>query len=85
MKIKSKLKDSRSYENIYIEHDLPTKGFNPNMRTIVNAIGRDKLQVKGSPMNFKNTNSEDRTNINKGMHMRNVTAKTIDTGNLMMQ
>ena len=62
MKIKSKLKDSRRYENVYIEHDLSRQQrvFNSNMRTIVNAIGRDKLQVKGSRVNFKNTNSEDR-------------------------
>ena len=61
MKIKSKLKDSRRYENVYIEHDLSRQQrvFNSYMRTIVNAIGRDKLQVKGSRVNFKNTNSED--------------------------
>ena len=41
MKIKSKLKDSRRYENVYIEHDLSRQQrvFNSNMRTIVNAKG----------------------------------------------
>lgn len=50
MKCKSKLKDSRRYERVFIEHDVPKQQrvFNSNMRAIINTLGRDKLQLKGA-------------------------------------
>ena len=55
MRNKNKLKDSKRYERVFIEHDLPRQQrvLNSNMRAIVNTIGRDKLQVRGSRVNVK--------------------------------
>lgn len=50
MNKKRELKNSRRYENVFIEHDLPSgqRKLNSNLRTIVNTIGQNKLLFKGS-------------------------------------
>ena len=60
MKNKNKLKDSKCYERVFIENDLPRQQrvLNSNMRAIVNTIGRDKLQVRGSRVNVRRRDSD---------------------------
>lgn len=71
MRSKSKLKDNRRYENVYIEHDLPKQQrvFNSNMRTIVNTLGRDKLQIRGSRIDIMKQNDDEyRATQDRGSH-----------------
>lgn len=50
MKRKKDLKNSRRYENVFIENDIPPhqRKLNSNLRAIVNTLGQDKLYFKGS-------------------------------------
>ena len=81
MKVKIKLKDSKGYEKVYIEHDLSIarqqRLFNSNMIIIVNAINRNKIQVEGSRVNLKIQALMTMTSINNGMHMKIEVAKKI--------
>lgn len=54
MKNKSKLKDIRQYERVFIEHDRPRAERNQisNLRRLVNVVGRDRLRVQGSRVVF---------------------------------
>lgn len=62
MKNKSKLMATRSYERVFIEHDRPKSERNQisNLRTLVNAVGRDRLRVQGSRLVF--TQQDDNRN-----------------------
>ena len=59
MKSKRHLKDTRRYEKVFIENDLPKsqRVLNSNLRTIVRTIGSDKLKVKGSYVSVRETDS----------------------------
>lgn len=59
MKSKRLLKDSRRYERVFIENDLPKsqRVLHSNLRTIVKTIGKDKLRLKGSRVSATETES----------------------------
>ena len=52
---KRKLKDSRNFRDIFIENSIPKaqRLINSNMRNIVNAIGNNRLEIKGNRVQFK--------------------------------
>ena len=56
MKNKNKLKDSKRYENVFIEHDIPKhqRVLNANSRTIV----KSDLQFEGSKLRMKPTSPD---------------------------
>lgn len=62
MKCKRILRDSRRYEKVFIENDLPKhqRVLNSNLRTIVNTIGNDKLKLKGSRVSVTETEERER-------------------------
>ena len=49
MKSKRHLKDTRRYEKVFIENDLPKtqRVLNSDLRTIVRTIGSDKIKSEG--------------------------------------
>ncbi|XP_071132902.1 uncharacterized protein [Mytilus edulis] len=55
MEEKRKLKDSRNFKNIFIEHDLPKsqRMMNSNLRNIVRTIGKHQLELRGSRVQVK--------------------------------
>ena len=69
METKRKLRDTRNFKDVFIEHDLPRsqRMLNANLRNIVRTIGKDKLEIKGSRVQVKSVedsrNSEDCLNI----------------------
>ena len=67
MKNKSKLKDSRRYQNVFVEHDLPKhqRVLNANIRTIVKTLGKQDLQFEGSRVRVKDR-TEDRSRDVRG-------------------
>ncbi len=69
MKHKAKLKDSTVHKDVYIEPDRSRQERQniSNMRTIVNAVGRDKLELKGSRLVRKQTDQE-AANATRGQH-----------------
>ena len=70
MKRKSDLKNSRRYEKVYIEHNLPMeqRRLNSNLRTIVNTIGNDRLHLRGSRV--LQADGERRDNMNTYAYKR---------------
>ncbi|VDI27418.1 Hypothetical predicted protein [Mytilus galloprovincialis] len=52
---KRELKNSRNYKDVFVENSIPLaqRILNSNLRNIVNAIGDDNLEVKGSRVQFK--------------------------------
>jgi hypothetical protein len=50
MEKKSQLKDSRNYKDISIEHSIPKnqRMLNSSLRNLVQAIGDNKLEIKGT-------------------------------------
>lgn len=54
---KAKLKDNTRYRNVYISRDIPLaqRILNSNMRTIIDTIGRDKLEMRGSMVTRRNS------------------------------
>lgn len=50
MEKKAQLKDSRNYKDIFIEHSIPKnqRMINSSLRNIVQAIGDNKLEIKGT-------------------------------------
>jgi hypothetical protein len=50
MEKNSQLKDSRNYKDIFIEHSIPKnqRMLNSSLRNIVQAIGDNKLEIKGT-------------------------------------
>ncbi|CAG2208741.1 unnamed protein product [Mytilus edulis] len=50
MEKKRELKDSRNYKDVYIDNAIPKaqRLMNSNLRSIVKAIGKDKLEIRGS-------------------------------------
>lgn len=56
MKAKSNLKRHRVYEHVFIEHDRPRSERNQisSLRTLVQAVGRDKVRMRGSRVIYYN-------------------------------
>jgi hypothetical protein len=56
MKSKTKLRGSWRYDRVYIEHDVTKQQrlLNAHLRTLVNVIGKDRVQLKGSPIAMVN-------------------------------
>ena len=75
MQNKSKPKDKRQYERVYIEHDRSPAERKQisNLRKLVNVAGRDPLRVQGSRVVFAQQD-EDRNNNEYNSRVR-------DTGN----
>jgi hypothetical protein len=44
------LKDSRNFKDVFIEHDIPASQriLNANLRTIINTLGNNQLELRGS-------------------------------------
>ncbi len=61
MKNKAKLKDSANYRNVYIEPDRSREERQnlSNLRTIMNTVGRDKLELSGSRLIRKQYDLQD--------------------------
>ena len=59
MKSKNKLKDSRRYSKVFLEHDLPRhqRMLNANIRTIVKTLGRQELEFDGTRVKVKDSYS----------------------------
>ena len=59
MKCKSKLKDKDQFKKIYIEIDRPVRErqMENSMRTIINTVAKDKLQMRGGKVIPKQTES----------------------------
>ena len=55
MKYKNKLKDSSRYNKVYIENDIPAaqRAINSNFRTLLNVLGENNLQLKGSRISVR--------------------------------
>ena len=55
MKHKRNLQNSSRYSKVYIENDIPAnqRAINSNVRTIINALGGDRLQLKGSRISIR--------------------------------
>ena len=60
MKSKNKLKDSRRYSKVFLEHDLPRhqRMLNANIRTIVKTLGRQELEFDGTRVKVKDSYSD---------------------------
>ena len=60
MKHKRHLKNSSRYEHVYIENDIPAsqRAVNSNFRTLINALGRDKFQLKEPRISVREETSE---------------------------
>ena len=50
MRAKKDLRNSNRYKDVYIEHDIPSyhRRIRNNLHTIVNTLGQEKLEMKGS-------------------------------------
>ncbi len=61
MKNKAKLKDRANYRNVYFEPDRSKEERQnlSNLRTIMNTVGRDKLELRGSRLNKKQYDLQD--------------------------
>ncbi len=61
MKNKAKPKDSANYRNVYIEPDRSREERQnlSNLRTIMNTVGRDKLELSGSRLIRKQYDLQD--------------------------
>lgn len=59
---KTKLKECNRYKSVYINRDLPLaqRIHNANMRTIINTIGKDKLELKGNTIRQKSSSPSSR-------------------------
>ena len=68
MKSKRKLKDSRRYEKVFIEHDLPRhqRVMNANIRTIVKTLGKENLEIAGARVKVRESSSDRRSNSYNG-------------------
>ncbi|CAG2257828.1 unnamed protein product [Mytilus edulis] len=64
MEKKRELKDSRNYKDVYIDNAIPKaqRLMNSNLRSIVKAIGNDKLEIRGSVIRPKYAKSTRDTN-----------------------
>ncbi|CAG2196709.1 unnamed protein product [Mytilus edulis] len=71
MEKKRELKDSRNYKDVYIDNAIPKaqRLMNSNLRSIVKAIGNDKLEIRGSVIRPKYAKSTRDTNT----HSRAIT------------
>ena len=70
MKNKNKLKDSRRYSNVFLEHDIPRhqRMLNANIRTIVKTLGRQELEFDGARVKVKGSYSD---RVQAGQHHSN--------------
>ena len=68
MKSKRKLKDSRRYEKVFIEHDLPRheRVMNASIRTIVKTLGKKNLEIAGARVKVRESSSDRRSNSYNG-------------------
>ena len=62
MKAKSNLKRHRNYENVYIEHDRSRaeRSQISSLRTLVQAVGKDKVRMRGNRVVYHNAESNER-------------------------
>ena len=60
MRAKSNLRNSRAYERVFIEHDMPVQERNQiaNLRRLVSAVGKDSLRMRGSKVVFNEYNGQ---------------------------
>lgn len=70
MELKKNLRESRNFREVFIENDLPKteRILNANLRRIVNTIGRDKLEIRGSRIQtrrFDSETTENRESMNR--------------------
>lgn len=70
MRAKAKLRHSRVYSNVYIEHDLTIRDRNTmsNFRTLANAIGNDKLFVRGNKLIIRSNQQQTADEMNDDWH-----------------
>ena len=65
MKAKSNLKRHRMYEHVFIEHDRSRSERYQisSLRTLVQAVGKDKVRMRGNRVNYYNTESSERNDF----------------------
>lgn len=66
MEKKRELRNTRIYKDVYINNAIPStqRLLNSNLRSIVNAIGNDKLEIRGSVVRARHDKSTRDTNTN---------------------
>ncbi|CAG2217549.1 unnamed protein product [Mytilus edulis] len=66
MEKKRELRNTRIYKDVYINNAIPNaqRLLNSNLRSIVNAIGNDKLEIRGSVVRARHDKSTRDTNTN---------------------
>ena len=81
MEKKRELKDSRNYKDVYIDNAIPKaqRLMNSNLRSIVKAIGKDKLEIRGSVIRPKYAKSTRDTNTHNRRDDPDDTQINIDT------
>ena len=76
LKAKTTLKDSRNFREVFIEKDIPAeqRTMEANIRTIVNAIGRNQLEMRGARVQLTGHRRQGHTSRDTGrgdeQHMR---------------
>ncbi|XP_071147441.1 uncharacterized protein PF3D7_1120000-like [Mytilus edulis] len=72
MEVKKTLREARNYRDVFIENDLPKaeRMLNANLRHIVNTIGKDKLEIRGSRIQTKRNDNEsrERTDLSRQLY-----------------
>lgn len=80
---KSKLKASDRYQQVYISRDIPRSEriMNANMRTLIDIIGKDKLELKGPFVTRKRRHNNNNNNNDNSSNNNSNSNNSSNSGN----